>query len=1090
MSSLGRRVPALAIIAAVVLLVAGCGKPPVVEPPPEPVSLHILGDTSYVLQERGDSVRLVAELRYADGSTSNEEPVAWISDDERVTIDSDGTAIARADVGSAKIRAAYGTLVSDSVEVYVVKAAADTRILTDSVVRSAVPVSDTATSATLARTAATDALAVGDIVVTSEGLFGRVEELVRSGGDVDVVVELVPFREAFDKVDIGMESEAIEVSAVISSAGIEVTTLSDPLAPVQRLALDDLRCENETGLVPLDLKGGSVDFKANLRVVARYRYDKATDTEFFELYAQGVPSISAESFVLETSFGPNTRIDCTVSLSTFDVPVATFWGIVTITGTIEPKAGFRIEAAAETGRIKATGPYVEDARVEIQAGIKHSDGGGWEGLGGGINPIRARVAVEDYGWGSFSVDDGLSLSLAMGPILVFDVGASFKVTVFSAAGVNFLDPTFYLRTGLDIPSVDPGSLDYEGVILSSALVAESAIKFNITGGLGRALRLFGIHAGFTLARAGFEFGTVFETAAPELDANRSLVNDSAGVELTVRDASRRPRREVTFQAFDTSGDGVTIGTATTGSDGVARYTWFPTATFNGVQIVRGLLDIGLGFPIVTEENLELTIDVIGSPSDPPTISDPAPARLELSIVGDATELPTLSVTGSIAFGNVGGGGLDYQLQLGPPAPSWLVIDSSTTGTLGFGESTQAELTATCSDGAGEHVAQLLIRSNDALRPEVAADVTLACSAVEAVIVAIERPAPGDVVSSNVLVEGSLTYERPVVALAYRVGAGLPVDAIAGLTGESFSFSISADQFVADGGAPTENTITVEAVDDLGGVGSASVTVVFDPDTAPAAGRDVIVFNDINLLDRTAVTGNANNVRLIQNLVDFNGTGEREVGKVVWFDRGRNSQCFADGACGDGQLAPMVGIIEDLGYTVVNSDSTFGSITGVPPEVKTIILWNPRVAFTVAEINVFKSFSGEGGRIVFVGEHEGYYGSWIPLQNKFLADMGAVMQNTGEAVDCDYTLLPGTSLRPHQITEGLTDLTIACASVVELGPNDFPLFYDTTNTKVLGAVAAVNVTPIVESSVLDWDLPTGAEPIVPDSAATSHGASGE
>jgi hypothetical protein len=46
-------------------------------------------------------------------------------------------------------------------------------------------------------------------------------------------------------------------------------------------------------------------------------------------------------------------------------------------------------------------------------------------------------------------------------------------------------------------------------------------------------------------------------------------------------------------------------------------------------------------------------------------------------------------------------------------------------------------------------------------------------------------------------------------------------------------------------------------------------------------------------------------------------------------------------------------------------------------------------------------------------------------------------------------------------DGVGDLTIACASVIEPGEGDFALFYDTTNTSVLGGVAKIDTTPISE-----------------------------
>jgi hypothetical protein len=68
-----------------------------------------------------------------------------------------------------------------------------------------------------------------------------------------------------------------------------------------------------------------------------------------------------------------------------------------------------------------------------------------------------------------------------------------------------------------------------------------------------------------------------------------------------------------------------------------------------------------------------------------------------------------------------------------------------------------------------------------------------------------------------------------------------------------------------------------------------------------------------------------------------------------------------------------------------------------------------------------------------------YGDGSPNQNDFLARMGAVMRNIGDAVDCGYTTLPSASIRDHQVTDGVNSLRIARASMIEPGPEDFVLF---------------------------------------------------
>ena len=224
---------------------------------------------------------------------------------------------------------------------------------------------------------------------------------------------------------------------------------------------------------------------------------------------------------------------------------------------------------------------------------------------------------------------------------------------------------------------------------------------------------------------------------------------------------------------------------------------------------------------------------------------------------------------------------------------------------------------------------------------------------------------------------------------------------------------------------------------------------------PAPGKDIVVFNDVNPFDNTGMQ-DANNVLMVQNLVGYTSTGPRGSATRVVFDCGRSTN-YPD-ACTSAHSI-MRSTITDAGFTLDDVPSTSGSITSVPADVKVIFLWTPMVAFTPTEINVLKQFAADGGRVVFVGEWDGFYGSGIALENDFLGKMGAVMTNIGEAVDCGYTDLPAASLRPHQVTTGMTDVRVACASVIVPGPQDYALFYDKSNTKVLAGVATIDLTPL-------------------------------
>lgn len=233
--------------------------------------------------------------------------------------------------------------------------------------------------------------------------------------------------------------------------------------------------------------------------------------------------------------------------------------------------------------------------------------------------------------------------------------------------------------------------------------------------------------------------------------------------------------------------------------------------------------------------------------------------------------------------------------------------------------------------------------------------------------------------------------------------------------------------------------------------------------APRPGRDVVVFNDINPFDNNALR-NPNNKLFIRNLIDFQTIGERKDGKTVWFDCGRNSGY--PGACSSFDiLTGLHNLIKDSGFDLkfIQSENADDSpLRNIDPGVKILFLWLPKVQYSVAEINEMKDFANEGGRIIFIGEWDGFYGSTgLAVENQFLINMGAVMRNLGQAIDCNYNVLPFASLRSHPITRDLTDLTIACASVIQLGPDDFALFYDKSNTRVLAGVAQIDTNPITE-----------------------------
>jgi uncharacterized protein YjdB len=269
----------------------------------------------------------------------------------------------------------------------------------------------------------------------------------------------------------------------------------------------------------------------------------------------------------------------------------------------------------------------------------------------------------------------------------------------------------------------------------------------------------------------------------------------------------------------------------------------------------------------------------------------------------------------------------------------------------------------------------------------------------------------------------------------------------------------------------QGTASITATVD-GKVGQATLEVT----PVPTAGEDVVVFNDVNVFDGWGI-GQPGNQQLIRNLVGFTGGG-RAAGKTVWFDFGHAARCDN---CTD--FSRMRSIITDAGYRLEDRRTAQGQLTSIPADVKVIFFWTPWAEFTVMEINTLKQFAAEGGRIIFVGEREPFYEqTGIAVENKFLKDMGAGMQNVGGDEACSFDSaqidVPATSFRPHQITTGLTSVRFGCSSVMVPVDGDYPLIYNAANNKVLVGVAKINTIPLGASSSIARTMKSQIRPTDP------------
>lgn len=263
------------------------------------------------------------------------------------------------------------------------------------------------------------------------------------------------------------------------------------------------------------------------------------------------------------------------------------------------------------------------------------------------------------------------------------------------------------------------------------------------------------------------------------------------------------------------------------------------------------------------------------------------------------------------------------------------------------------------------------------------------------------------------------------------------------------------------GSEFGSTTVTATVLDVTGVGALFVQEV---ETGPRPGKDIIVFNDMNPFDNSNGLVNSNNRLMVRNLVTYETIGPRANGNTIWFDCGKDSRYPLACSFTTGIHTQVKQLIQSFGFNLEMIDSSETPLVDIPQDVKVIFLWLPRIAYSLDEINNLKKFADQGGRIVFIGEFDDYYEEiGFQVQNHFLENMGSDMRNIGGNYACfgiDRSI-PVTSLRPHPITRDMTGVSLACASVVETGENDYPFIYDRTNNQILASVAQINTAPITE-----------------------------
>jgi hypothetical protein len=179
-----------------------------------------------------------------------------------------------------------------------------------------------------------------------------------------------------------------------------------------------------------------------------------------------------------------------------------------------------------------------------------------------------------------------------------------------------------------------------------------------------------------------------------------------------------------------------------------------------------------------------------------------------------------------------------------------------------------------------------------------------------------------------------------------------------------------------------------------------------------------------------------------------------------FYRGHSSVCApATGFCSAASTSQLYARLQPANIIDTLDPTGTALSDGLDPSVRVLVLMMPTTPFNSSEILGLKQFAVDGGRIIFLGGHTQDYGDFVDVENALLAGLGSSIVANPDDQWCDKAALTGGSLKPHQLTTGVTQLSFGCASSMSLGATGTPVLLDGTMTFVIGAVTTIDVTGV-------------------------------
>lgn len=567
------------------------------------------------LTRSGESTRLEAVV-FENGLPLDRPSIRWASSDTSVLgVWSNGTVVAQTSVGSAVITASHDDL-TDARLIAVARPATATRVVPRTAVVGVLIEDDEATSVTLARSAQSEAIEDGDVLLSNAGLLSRVTSVVRVDDDgVVLAVEPASLDEAFDDIFLRGTSDPLALETMMDTAGATVRSSDAGLVAPASIDLDALECEITVGTpVDVTLTDGRIDIQRVITFTSEYE-KRGFGRPRFLLQADVEVRVDAFSPSVDVAAGFSGTIECSLELGSYIVPLLSFYGIVNLGGNLTPTIGFAVSGTVEAASMAVAGPFVEGVGFDATVGFEYR--------GDDVRVISDSTFVPGRsGLGSFTLDTQPSATVALGPYFALGLGATIDVTTIKGVGVDVATPKLSIPLELTVrPPFDVTDPTYWGPTWRASLAGAVEIGLRLTGNVAKVMKYFGLRVELASVSVPLFDPLVF-LRSPRLRTSVSDATVRSSVDLSVSGVGGFwEGSEVRFYAYpDGGGETLLAGTATVNAGGVAAVTWTPEPEDNGTYELRAALYDDffgpLGYPYVSllaADRATVTLDIIDLP---------------------------------------------------------------------------------------------------------------------------------------------------------------------------------------------------------------------------------------------------------------------------------------------------------------------------------------------------------------------------------------------------------------------------------------------------------------------------------------------